>query len=120
MNDHRKEIDELHKDLHEKDQHMEDVIDDYEVQIKAQEHTHSEDIKELNSKVENLEQQLKEKEAEFDNERQMMEQKVRAQLERRFSNQETFHKEEVDGLTKEWDMERKVYFISCLSFVYSV
>ena len=35
FNEHRKQIDELQKDLHEKDQQIEEVIEDYQVQLEV-------------------------------------------------------------------------------------
>ncbi len=65
-----------------------------------------------------LEDTLQEKNAELEalrsdieTERQEMEEKVRSEMSRHFQSEVKHHQEEVTGLSREWEIERKVWVV---------
>ena len=76
--------------------------------LQAKDETHKADMEAINVKLADLESHLRQKEAEFAEERQTMEEQIRAQVHKQFESRQRLQEEEVEGLTQEWELERKV------------
>ncbi len=167
LREHKEEINELHKDLHEKDEKIEQLIEDYEDQMAVSEcgflstspcntdcvssgkgvhcytfgkhpftdagqktycwdelenysfmDCHILQRKEESHKsiISHMEEALAEKRAELDTlqaemktERNSMEEKARAEMSRQFQAEKRRHVDEVEGISHEWEIERKVH-----------
>ena len=67
-----------------------------------------------------IEEALAEKQAKLDTlhaemkaERIAMEQTVRAEMSRQFQAEQRHHVDEMEGISREWEIERKVYIDQC-------
>ena len=69
---------------------------------------HKAEVNDKCREMSELETLRSEQEQAFNTERETMEAEIRAQITKQFESRELLHQEEVDGLSKEWEMERKV------------
>ncbi len=67
-------------------------------------------MKELHDHIADLEDRLNQKDLDMEIQHNTMEDKIRLELSKQFGKKESLHQEEIDGLSREWDMERKVKY----------
>ncbi|XP_074659132.1 uncharacterized protein LOC141911926 isoform X2 [Tubulanus polymorphus] len=105
--EHQEQMEELLKDLHEKDQHMDKCIEEYEQKIKDLEAERDGTVDELHQEIDRLDKLLILRDEEHRMEVAGIESRIDETVDARMKQKQTAHAEELDGLMKEWNIERK-------------
>lgn len=100
MREHRREVDELTKDLYAKQEELEDLQDKYHADLKEKQ-------EQMDAKVSELMKQIEELQKKHVEERDCLEEKLTARNERQLQTLNEQHQEEVNALSQEWNNERK-------------
>ncbi|KAI0221238.1 hypothetical protein LSAT2_027389 [Lamellibrachia satsuma] len=105
LRDHKEEVEELHKDLNERDEKIDGLVEDYQMQLQAAEELTKAEVQELQQKVAALEETLEKKESE-------MEKAIEGHATQRVEARMRLREEEMAGLGAEWAAERQSH-LSC-------
>ncbi|CAE1254672.1 GOLGA4 [Acanthosepion pharaonis] len=101
MREHRREVDELTKDLYAKQEELEDLQDKYHTDLKEKQ-------EQMDAKVAELKKQIEELQKKHVEEKDCLEEKLTARNERQLQTLNEQHQEEVNALSQEWNNERKL------------
>lgn len=101
MREHRREVDELTKDLYSRQQEFEDLQDRYHSDMKEKQ-------AEMDAKVSELQAEIDELQKKQVIEKECLEEKLTAKTERQLQSLNEKHQEEVNALSQEWNNERKL------------